>query len=218
MSIICINTTKISHCHGKHFNAPHYHHRNVNHGHWEMLAYKKFCIFRPGLFVCSYESLIPLSGSNSQIVEPDCELMWPGWTRPGHGVLADSQYPWWRHQMETFSALLAICAGNSPVTGEFPTQRPVTRSFDVYFDLRPNERLSKQWWGWWLETLSRSLWRHRNADELRAVQMISYPWWFIDIVTLLAIIWKGDLSPISGIQTLSKIKTYAIKHSYLSTW
>ena len=38
---------------------------------------------------------------------------------------------WWRHQMETFSALLAICAGNSTVTGEFPTQRPVTRSFDV---------------------------------------------------------------------------------------
>ena len=40
--------------------------------------------------------------------------------------------------METFSALLAICAGNSPVPDEFPTQRPVTRSFDVYFDLRPN--------------------------------------------------------------------------------
>ena len=39
----------------------------------------------------------------------------------------------WRHQMETFSALLAICAGNSPVTGEFPTQSPVTRSFDVFF-------------------------------------------------------------------------------------
>ena len=34
--------------------------------------------------------------------------------------------------METFSALLAICAGNSPVTGEFPAQRPVTRSFDVF--------------------------------------------------------------------------------------
>ena len=40
--------------------------------------------------------------------------------------------------METFSALLAICAGNSPVPGEFPTQRPVTRSFDVFFDLRLN--------------------------------------------------------------------------------
>ena len=46
--------------------------------------------------------------------------------------------------METFSALLAICAGNSPVNGEFPTQRPVTWSFDVIFDLRLNEWLSKQ--------------------------------------------------------------------------
>ena len=69
----------------------------------------------------------------------------------------------WRHQMETFSALLVICAGNSPVPGEFPTQRPVTRSFDVYFDLRPNKRLSKQSWGWWFETQSRPLWRHRNG-------------------------------------------------------
>ena len=41
------------------------------------------------------------------------------------------QIPRWRHQMETFSALLAICAGNSPVPGEFLAQRPVTRSFDV---------------------------------------------------------------------------------------
>ena len=31
--------------------------------------------------------------------------------------------------------------------GEFPAQRPVTRSFDVFFDLRPNKRLSKQPWG-----------------------------------------------------------------------
>ena len=50
---------------------------------------------------------------------------------------------WWRHRMETFSALLAICAGNSPVPGAFPARRPVTRGFDVFFDLRPNERLSK---------------------------------------------------------------------------
>ena len=52
--------------------------------------------------------------------------------------------------------------------GEFPTQRPVTRSFDVYFDLRPNKRLSKQSWGWWFETLSWSLWRYCNetADQL----------------------------------------------------
>ena len=45
------------------------------------------------------------------------------------------------------SALLALCAGNSPVTDEFPAQMPVMRSFNVFFDLRLNKRLSKQWWG-----------------------------------------------------------------------
>ena len=72
-------------------------------------------------------------------------------------------FSWWRHQMEPFSALLDLCAGNSPVSGEFPAQRPVGRSFDVFFDLRVNKRLSKQSWGWWFETLSRSFWRHHNG-------------------------------------------------------
>ena len=70
---------------------------------------------------------------------------------------------WWRHQMETFSALLVLCAGNSPVIGEFPAQRPVTRGFDVFFHLYLNKRLSKQSCGRWLETPSRSLWRHCNG-------------------------------------------------------
>ena len=46
--------------------------------------------------------------------------------------------------METFSTLVALCEGNSPVTGEFPAQRPVMRSFDVFFDLHLNKQLSKQ--------------------------------------------------------------------------
>ena len=49
--------------------------------------------------------------------------------------------------------------------GEFSTQRPVTRSFDVFFDLRLNKRFSKQPWGWWFETLSWSLWRHCNVHH-----------------------------------------------------
>ena len=73
---------------------------------------------------------------------------------------------WWRHEMETFSALLALCAGNSPVAGEFPAQRPVTRSFDVFFDLRLNKRLSKQSWGWWSGTPPQSLWRQYNGECL----------------------------------------------------
>ena len=85
-------------------------------------------------------------------------------------VFYDKIYPgfsWWRQQMETFSALLDICAGNSPVPGEFSAQRPVTRSFDVYFDLRLNKRLSKQSWGWWFETLSRPLWSYNNGKIKR---------------------------------------------------
>ena len=46
--------------------------------------------------------------------------------------------------METFSALLALYTENAPVTGEFPSQKPVTRSFDIFFDLCLNKRLSKQ--------------------------------------------------------------------------
>ena len=65
--------------------------------------------------------------------------------------------------METFSALLAICAGNSSVPSEFPTQRPVTRSFNIFFDMRLNKSLNKQSWGWWYETLSSPLWRYRNV-------------------------------------------------------
>ena len=57
-----------------------------------------------------------------------------------------------------------------PLCGEFTghrAQRPVTRSFDVFFDLRLNTRLSKQPWGWWFETPSWSLWHHCNAGITR---------------------------------------------------
>ena len=57
-------------------------------------------------------------------------------------ITPDLNTPWWRHQMEAFSALLAICTGNSPVF--------------------LNKRLSKHSWGWWLDTISRPLWGHSN--------------------------------------------------------
>ena len=61
------------------------------------------------------------------------------------------------------SALLAICAGNSSVTSEFSAQRPVTRSFDIFFDLCLNKVLSKQSWVWWFESPLRPLWCHCNG-------------------------------------------------------
>ena len=71
--------------------------------------------------------------------------------------------------MEIVSVLLAFCAENSPITGEFAAQRPVTRSLQVFFDLSPNQQLSKQRRRWWFEMPSHSLWRHCNDDEWKRV-------------------------------------------------
>ena len=73
--------------------------------------------------------------------------------------------------MDTFSALLATCAGNSPVTGEFPVQRPLMRIFYVFFDLCLNKRLSKQSWGWWFETPSSQLWHHCNVFRANSLPL-----------------------------------------------
>ena len=70
---------------------------------------------------------------------------------------------WRSHQMGTFSSLLALCEGNSPVTGGFPSQMPLTQSFDILFDLRLYKRLSKLEKRRWFETPSRSLGRHSNV-------------------------------------------------------
>ena len=67
----------------------------------------------------------------------------------------------WRHQIERFSALLALCAGNSPVTGD----KGQWRGALMFFYLRPIKRLSKQSWRWWFETPSCSLWRHCNVSH-----------------------------------------------------
>ena len=72
-------------------------------------------------------------------------------------------------------ALLALCEGNPPVTGGFHSQRPVTRSFDVFLDLRLKKRLSKQSRRRWFETSSRSLWRHCNDFS----SMISTVGWLV---------------------------------------
>ena len=61
--------------------------------------------------------------------------------------------------------------------GEFPAQRPVTRRFDVFFDLRLNKRLSKQSWGWWFETLHWSLWRQCNGGVAIVFHEVHFIYW-----------------------------------------
>ena len=124
---------------------------------------------RLGISFCFSNKLIKSSKMNKQWTLLSCydhHSEWEVCRKPCTYVCADT---WWRHQMETFSALLALCVGNSLVTGKFPAQRPVTWRFGV-FDLHLNKRLSKQSWGWWFETPSRSLWRHRldtNGSHFR---------------------------------------------------
>ena len=96
--------------------------------------------------------------------------------------------------MEAFSALLAIFAGNSPFPGEFPAQRPVTRSFDFFFDL--NKWLSKQWWGWWFGTPSCPLWRHSNVFFMLQVVYIRDR--DLDITDLVNALAPNDTGPSAG--------------------
>ena len=72
---------------------------------------------------------------------------------------------WWRHQMETFSALLALCAGNSPVPVNSPHKGQWRGTFMFPLICTLDKRLSKQSWGRWFETLSRPLWRHWNEKQ-----------------------------------------------------
>ena len=83
---------------------------------------------------------------------------------------------WWRHQMETFFRVTGPLWREFTGPGEFPTQRPVTRGFDVFFVLRLNKPLSKQPWGCWFETLSRSLWRYRNEQYQMHVEVWCGMW------------------------------------------
>ena len=82
---------------------------------------------------------------------------------PCHASLENDSLPWRGHQMETFSTLLAFCVGNSPVTGKFPSQRPMTQSFDAFFDMHLNKHLSKQSICQWFVMPSCSLWHHCNV-------------------------------------------------------
>ena len=89
----------------------------------------------------------------------EIEVRWKNVNEMGPWIIWRNEltciHPWWRFQMETLSALLVLCEGNPHL--------PVTRSFDIFFDLHLNKRLSKQSRGRWFEMPSRSLWRYCNA-------------------------------------------------------
>ena len=101
-----------------------------------------------------------------------------------------------------------VAAGNSTVTGEFPSHRPVTRSFDVFLDLRPNKRLSKQPRRRWCETPSRSLWRHckvvSNSDPVIRTAVGSFG---VQRVTLVQF-WIGETGQIGGLTLITTVMVH----------
>ena len=125
-----------------------------------------------------YEALSPWDD------KPVSNLKSTGWRSPnlpysynecdGHGFCDDDVIKWKR-----FPHYCPFVPGNSPVTCEIPSQRPVTRSFGAFFDLRLNIRLSKQSRRWWFGIPSRSIWRHCNAqgDSSDNVITVSPEWW-----------------------------------------
>ena len=112
--------------------------------------------------------------------------------------------------METFSALLAFCAGISSVTTEFPLQRPVTRSFDVFFDLRLNKRSSKLSWSCWFETPLHSFWRHCNECDVCCA--------FCGINSLGCDLWVLGQVERATICTIIKIKARSPKNKWYFKW
>ena len=106
-----------------------------------------------------------------------------------------------------------ICRATGPLCGEFtglgefPTQRPVTQSFDVFFDLRLNKPLSKQPWGWWFETPPWSLLRQCNEHCTSQCHNSSYTYWSH----------SGMASPIIVIKSIAKYLLTALVYQIV-TW
>ena len=109
-------------------------------------------------------------------------MYWPGLLLPA--VPWWDFTTWWCHQMETFSVLLALCAGNSPVTGEFLAQGPVTQSFDVFFELCLNKGLSTQ-----LRPRC-PLKRHCNEDFSHLEKCHLYHKWFKNEILVARVVYK----------------------------
>ena len=92
--------------------------------------------------------------------------------------------------METFSVLLALCAGNSPVTGEFPAERSVTRSFDVFFDLRRYTRNIKM-------LNMNYLTDSTGVSKVIHIQHVDIPWSFQSSVYLITIAPDDDAQQVA---------------------
>ena len=121
---------------------------------------------------CQYVTEIPSQGKQEHphFTESISRLLKTLWVQePGHKQTSYSDLLSQNHddviKGEHFPRYWPFVGGIHRSPGEFPTQRTVTQSFDIFFDLCMNKQLSKQSWGWWPRTPSRPLWRHCNVFQ-----------------------------------------------------
>ena len=113
-------------------------------------------------------------------------------------------YPWWHHQKENFPRYWWFVRGihRSPVNSTH--KRPVTQSFDVFFDQCLNIRLSKQSSGWWFETPSCPLWCHCNAQ---CVFGVGVGWWhWNQYYFIIKLWWLNDEFRLLGLARITHLK------------
>ena len=132
---------------------------------------------------------------------------------------------WWRHQMETFSNSMALCEGNPSFTGGFPSQKPMTRSFDGFFDLHLNKRLSNQSKRRQFETPSASFmtssWLRLLVAKSNGSPMCFEQIWFERVCmfrNMIHVLPQSQMSRYSGCWWLGTYWVGTNRHEYLGWW
>ena len=137
--------------------------------------------------LCLYRWFVPAGGLPPMVPAPTATML-----------------TWWRHQMVTYPALLALCAGNSSVIGEFPAQRPVTWSFGVFFFIY-------NWINGWVN--------NRDADDLRR-NRVHYD---VTVITKLDYVFGDEMTSLklADVRSSDIVKvrelvgiSYAVSHVY----
>ena len=130
---------------------------------WCLAIYEVYCIWELLYFSVVCPTVVSILNHSSSSLVFHIHLLELSFCM--YSLIFNTVVSCWRDRMKTFSVLLVLCEGNSPVTGEFPSQRPATRSSDLFFDLRLNNG--------WVNSREAGDWRcHRAHYDVTVIIMV----------------------------------------------